>query len=151
VESNIMSNVKTLLSEKNGELWSVSPEDSVLDAIKMMADKNIGALTVVHDHELVGIISERDYTRKVILKDRSSSNTKVKEIMSKQVYYASSDQSIDDCMIIMTEHRIRHLPVMDDKQLMGMITVGDVVKEIISNQKSTIKQLENYIIWEENY
>ena len=146
-----MSNVKTLLSEKNGELWSVSPEDSVLDAIKMMADKNIGALTVVHDHELVGIISERDYTRKVILKDRSSSNTKVKEIMSKQVYYASSDQSIDDCMIIMTEHRIRHLPVMDDKQLMGMITVGDVVKEIISNQKSTIKQLENYIIWEENY
>jgi len=146
-----MSNAKTLLSKKSGDLWSVSPEDSVLDAIKMMADKNIGALTVVLDNELVGIISERDYTRKVVLKDRSSSNTKVKEIMSKQVYYANSDQSIDDCMIIMTEHRIRHLPVMDNKQLMGMITVGDVVKEIINNQKSTIKQLENYITWEENY
>ncbi len=146
-----MSNAKTLLSNKSGELWSISPEDSVLDAIRMMADKNIGALTVVLDNELVGIISERDYTRKVVLKERSSKNTKVKEIMSKQVYYASSDQSIEDCMIIMTEHRIRHLPVMDNKQLAGMITVGDVVKEIINDQKYTIKQLENYISWEENY
>ncbi|MDH5257974.1 MAG: CBS domain-containing protein [Gammaproteobacteria bacterium] len=146
-----MSNVKTLLSGKSTELWSVSPENSVLDAIKMMSEKNVGALTVMLNDELVGIISERDYTRKVILKERASSSTKVKEIMSKQVYYTHPEQSIDECMILMTEHRIRHLPVLENKKLIGMISVGDVVKAIINDQKYTIKQLENYISWEENY
>lgn len=150
-----MSNVSALLSlktaNKNGDMWSVSPEDSVLDAIKMMAEKNVGALTVTVDNKLVGIISERDYTRKVILKERASTSTKVKEIMSTQVYYTHPDQSIDECMILMTEHRIRHLPVLKDKLLIGMISVGDVVKAIINDQKYTIKQLENYISWEENY
>ncbi|MDH3325481.1 MAG: CBS domain-containing protein [Gammaproteobacteria bacterium] len=146
-----MSNVKAILSTKSGELWSVSPEDIVLDAIRLMADKNVGALTVMHNDELVGIISERDYTRKVILKERSSSNTKVKDIMSKQVYYTHPEQSIDECMFLMTEHRIRHLPVLENTKLVGMISVGDVVKEIINDQKYTIKQLENYISWEENY
>jgi len=146
-----MSNVTALLANKNGDMWSVSPEDTVLDAIKMMAEKNVGALTVTVNDELVGIISERDYTRKVVLNDRTSSTTLVKDIMSKQVYYAQPDQSIDDCMILMTEHRVRHLPVLDDKKLVGMISVGDVVKAIINDQKYTIKQLENYISWEENY
>jgi len=146
-----MSNVNSLMKDKSQSLWSVSPEDTVLHAIRIMSEKNIGALTVTLNDELVGIISERDYTRKVILMERASSSTKVKDIMTRQVYYTHPEQSIDECMILMTEHRIRHLPVMDDNKLIGMISVGDVVKAIINDQKYTIKQLENYISWEENY
>lgn len=146
-----MANVKTIMSKKTTGVWSISPEDSVLDAIKMMSDKNIGALTVVKDDKLVGIFSERDYTRKVILKNRASSTTLVKEIMSRQVYYTHPEQSIDECMILMSEHRIRHLPVLEGDKLLAMLSIGDVVKEIINDQKYIIKQLENYISWEENY
>lgn len=151
METDIMATVKSILVRKTTEIWSISPESTVLDAIKMMADKNIGALTVVINDKLVGIISERDYTRKVILKNRSSSDTLVKDIMSKQVYYTHPEQSIDECMILMSEHRIRHLPVLEDDKLLTMLSIGDVVKEIINDQKYIIKQLENYISWEENY
>jgi len=146
-----MSNVKTILSKKTSELWSIDPDAMVLEAIKIMADKNVGALTVVKDEKLVGIISERDYTHKVILNNRASNETHVKDIMSRQVFYTHPEQNIDECMILMSEHRIRHLPVLENEKLLGMISIGDVVKEIINDQKYTIKQLENYISWEENY
>lgn len=146
-----MTDIASLLQDKSPGLWSVSPEDSVLDAIKLMDEKSIGALLVLHDGVLAGIFSERDYARKVILKGRSSSETQVKEIMTRQVYYTYPEQNIDDCMVVMTEHRIRHLPVLQDDRVMGMISMGDVVKEIIKEQRDKIAQLEHYISWEESY
>ena len=123
----------------------------MFDSIRLMDEKDIGTLAVVIEDSLVGIISERDYARKVIIKDRSSKETKVKDIMTREVYHAVPDQGIDECLISMNKHKIRHLPVMAGKKLVGMISVGDLVKEIIQDQKYTIKQLENSMTWEESF
>jgi len=146
-----MSNVEKLLDGKGTEIWQVSPDDTVIEAIRLMEDKSIGALAVLLNEELVGIVSERDYARKVVLKGRSSSDTKVKDIMSRQVFYVTQENTVDHCMVLMTEKRIRHLPVMKNDKMIGMISLGDVVKSIINDQEYKIKQLENYISWEESY
>ena len=140
-----MKLVQQIINSKGHDVWSIHPDDSVFDAIQEMADKNVGALVVVEDDKLAGIISERDYARKVILKGKSSKKTIVREIMVSKVICARLDQTIDDCMAIMTEKRIRHLPVMHEKQLTGMITLGDVVKSIIEDQKFEIDELSHYI------
>jgi len=146
-----MITVGKLLDRKGHDVWSVGPEDSVFDTIKMMDEKHVGALAVMQQGNLIGIISERDYARQVILKDRTSKQTQVKEIMTRHVYYTYPDQTIDECLVIINERRIRHLPVMDNDKLVGMISVGDVVKEIIKDQKYTIEQLENHLSWAESY
>ena len=146
-----MNNIEKLLDTKNKEIWTVSPDDSVFDAIKKMSDKSIGALPVVRDEKLIGIISERDYTRKVILEGRTSKETKVKDIMTTKVFHASENQKIEECMAVMTKHHIRHLPVVTDGELSGMISIGDIVKYIISDQKFKIEQLEKDISWGESY
>lgn len=146
-----MTTVAELLKQKKSEIYSISPNNTVLDAIKQMDEKGIGALAVLSNGEMAGIISERDYARKVILKGRSSKETKVKEIMTSRVYYTYPDQDTEACMVVMTEHHIRHLPVMENSKLVGMISLGDVVKDIIKEQKDKIKSLEKYISWEESY
>lgn len=146
-----MISVDQLLSKKGHEVWNVSPEDTVYDAIEQMNEKGVGALAVMMKDKLIGIISERDYAGKVILKGRSSKECKVKEIMTSHVFHTVPSQTIDECLVIMNEKRIRHLPVLNGEKLAGMLSIGDVVKEIIADQKYTIKQLENYISWEENY
>lgn len=146
-----MSTIEKLLANNNMTVWTVSPDDTVFDAIKMMNEKTVGALPVMSADKLVGIISERDYARKVILEDRRSKDTLVKEIMTEKVFHVSPGQKIDECMKIMTEHHIRHLPVVNESKLTGMISVGDVVGYIISEQKSKIEQLEKDISWGESY
>ncbi len=140
-----MTSVRQIMESKGGPVWSVSPGTTVYDAITLMAEKNIGALTVVEGEQLTGIISERDYARKVILKGKSSKETRVKEIMSTAVVTVRPEHSIEECMALMTLKHIRHLPVLHEGKLVGMISIGDVVKAIISEQEHTIKQLENYI------
>jgi len=146
-----MSTVDTLLNTKGSQVWHMHPEQSVLDAITLMEEKGIGALAVVKDEKLVGIISERDYARQVILKGRTSKDTLVKDIMTRQVLVTHKEQSTNECMALMTEKKIRHLPVMDGDKLIGMISLGDVVKEIILGHEIKIKELEHYISWEEYY
>ena len=146
-----MSTVNTLLKTKGNHVWYTHPEHSVFDAITLMEEKGVGALAVVKDDRLVGIFSERDYARQVILKGRKSKDTLVKDIMTCQVLVTHRDQSINDCMVLMTEKKIRHLPVMEEDRLIGIISLGDVVKEIIHDQAIKIKELENYISWEEYY
>ena len=140
-----MLRVGYLLSFKPKSVWTIGPEEPVLEAIQVMADKHIGALPVMRDEELVGIVSERDYARKVILLGRSSSDTAVWEIMSSPVVTVSPDEAVHRCMEIMTERRIRHLPVIDDGKLVGIISIGDLVKAVIEEQQQTITQLERYI------
>ena len=137
--------ISEILSQKGGVVWSVSPDATVLEAIQMMADKNVGALLVTKDNNLVGIISERDYTRKVVLKGRSSKDTPVREIISGKIVSVSPDHSVEECMRLMTEHRIRHLPVVQGTRILGVISIGDLVNSIISHQTSAIQQLETYI------
>lgn len=146
-----MTSVAELLKEKTAEVWSISPEQTVFDAIKMMDEKGVGALAVVSKGSLAGIVSERDYARKVILKGRSSRDTQVKEIMTTHVYHTVPEQEVEACMVVMSKHHIRHLPVLADKALVGMISLGDVVKEIIKQQKDKIKQLEHTVTWQESY
>ena len=140
-----MLRVRYLLAYKDKNVWTIEPEEPVLDAIQLMADKHIGALPVVRGEELVGIVSERDYARKVILMGRSSSDTPVWQIMSSPVTTVSPDEAVHRCMEIMTELRIRHLPVMDKGKLVGIISIGDLVKAVIEEQQHTIDQLERYI------
>jgi len=140
-----MKRVKDILDVKGRDIWSIAPDVSVYDAMKLMADKEIGSLMVMEGTKLVGIISERDYARKVILQGRSSRTTQVREIMTSRVVYAQPDQNIEECMALMTEKRVRHLPVIDEGQLVGVISIGDLVKSIISEQKFIIEQLERYI------
>lgn len=137
--------VSDLLKSKGHEVWSVIPDRPVYDALKLMADKNIGALLVLEGERLIGIFSERDYAREVILKGKASKNIPVKEIMSSEVVYVRPEQTIADCMALMTDRHIRHLPVLEGKQLIGMISIGDVVRSIIFEQGYEIKQLETYI------
>ena len=146
-----MIKVGDLLENKGHDVWSVGPEDTVFDTIKLMDEKHVGALAVVENEKLVGIISERDYARQVILKDRTSRETRVKEIMTRHIYFTQPDQPVDECLVIINEHRIRHLPVLDHDHLVGMISVGDIVKEIIKDQQYTIEQLENNVAWAESY
>jgi CBS domain-containing protein len=140
-----MASVKQVLQTKGHDIWSVGPEVSVYDAIAEMAQKGVGALVVLEGESLVGVVSERDYARKVVLQGRSSKNTKIRDIMTTRVVYARPDQSVEDCMAMMTEKRIRHLPVMDGDKLVGVLSIGDLVKSIMEEQKHVIEQLEQYI------
>ncbi len=135
-----------LLEHKGKDVWTISPDATVFEAIQMMSDKNVGALPVVESSKLVGIISERDYMSKVMLKGRSSKETPVHDIMTREVVTVSPTQSVSECMSIITEHRVRHLPVVDGDQLLGIVSIGDLVRWIIATQRTTIEQLENYIV-----
>jgi len=140
-----MKTVRQLLERKDGEIWSIGPEASVYAAIELMAEKRIGALMVLDQGRPLGILSERDYARKVILKGRASEKTRVDEIMTREVFHATPQNTLDECMALMTDKNIRHLPVMDDDQLLGMLSLGDLVKAIIAEQQFTIEELEHYI------
>ncbi len=137
--------VRDLIRTKGNQIWSISPDASVFDALEMLAEKKVGALLVMRDNKIEGILSERDCVRKVDLLGRSSRQTRVSEIMTSNVLYIEADQPLEDCMAVMTEKRIRHLPVFDGNALVGVISVGDVLKEIISEQKVIISHLEHYI------
>lgn len=141
-----MQQVKHLLAAKGNAVYAVAPDAAVYDALQQMADKNVGALAVIRGDELVGIISERDYARKVVLKDRSSRETPVSEIMTPGVVTVGPDASVDDCMRLCTDNRLRHLPVLDGSSVVGMVSIGDLVKATISEQRETINQLESYIV-----
>lgn len=140
-----MVSVRQLLKRKGSEVLSISPKATVREALTLMASRNVGALMVLDQGELVGIITERDYARKVILMGRTSKDTRVEEVMSTELTTVRSEQSVTDCMELMTAKRIRHLPVVDDGQLGGVISIGDVVMAVISVQASTIEHLEEYI------
>jgi CBS domain-containing protein len=141
-----MQTVSQLLQTKGPEIWSTGPDVLVIEALKVMADKGVGALLVLEEGQVVGILSERDYARKVSLLGKSSKTTPVREIMTERVVFVRPEQTFADCMALMTNKRIRHLPVMANDQLMGVISIGDVVKAVISEQEFIIEQLENYII-----
>ena len=140
-----MITVRQILDGKGHTSWSVAPDSLVYDALKLMADKGIGALLVLERGKLVGIISERDYARKVILKGKSSLDTPVKEIMTQDFVWVRPEQTVEECMGLVTEKRIRHLPVLVDDQVVGIISIGDLVKAVIDEKDFTIKQLESYI------
>jgi CBS domain-containing protein len=140
-----MLSVRQLLQAKGGQIWSIAPDASVYQALRLLAEKDIGALLVIDSERLVGIISERDYARKIVLKGKTSMETPVREIMTSEVITIGIDQTIQDCMELMTARHIRHLPVKEGEQLAGVISIGDVVKAIISQQEFVIEQLENYI------
>ena len=140
-----MKTVRSLLQAKGYDVWTIAPDASVHEALKLMADKNVGALLVLEGGELVGVISERDYARKVVLKGRSSRDTAIRDIMTTSVMAVRPDQTVEECMALMTEAHIRHLPVMADGRLIGVVSIGDVVKSIITDQGFMIEQLTNYI------
>jgi len=140
-----MTTIAQLLNAKGKQIWSVEPKATIFEALEIMSEKEIGALLVMEDGKLTGIFSERDYARKVILKGKSSKETPVGELMTKKVFYIDSQKTINDCMAMMTAKRIRHVPVIEDNQVMGIVTIGDVVNQIISEQEVTINHLENYI------
>ena len=141
----VAGTVGGILAQKVSTVWSIAPTAMIFDAIALMADKNIGALPVVENDKLIGIISERDYTRKVILKGKSSKETRVQEIMTQQLVTANPGDTVVDCMRVMTEKRVRHLPVMEEGKMTGMLSIGDVVKWLLSAQAATIDNLEQYI------
>jgi CBS domain-containing protein len=142
---NANGTISEILGLKGSSVWSVSPDTTVFDAIQIMADKNVGALLVTEGELLVGIISERDYTRKVVLKGKSSKQTAVREILSGQVIHVAPDSTVEECMRLMTDHRIRHLPVLEGSRILGVVSIGDLVNWIISAQTTTIDQLKTYI------
>ena len=134
-----------LRSKAHQSVYTITPEASVFDAVQLMADKDIGALLVMDADAIAGIVTERDYARKIVLMSRSSKQTSVREIMTSAVMYVRPDQTSEECMVLMTENRLRHLPVMDAGRLLGIISIGDLVKDIIAEQRFTIEQLEHYI------
>lgn len=141
-----MITVKQILDEKGYKVWTISPQAKVFDALKLMAEKGVGALIVFENDDVVGIISERDYARKIVLLGRHSQDTPVGDIMSTHVYGVHLDTTAEECMALMTDKHIRHLPVCKDEKVTGIISIGDVVKAIIGHQKVTIENLENYIM-----
>jgi len=140
-----MKSVGDILRKKGGHVWSVAPNTTVYDTLKLMAEKEIGAVVVLDHGQPVGMFSERDYARQVILKGRTSKDTAVREVMISRVVFVRPEQSIEDCMALMTDKRVRHLPVLDHGTLIGMVSIGDVVKELISEKEFLIEQLANYI------
>ena len=140
-----MKTISQFLDHSQRAIYSVGPDDTIRHALEVMALHNIGALLVLQEQKLVGIFSERDYARKVVLKGKSSNDAKVSEVMTSKVITINTKQSIDQCMQIMTDNHIRHLPIVNDTQVMGLISIGDVVREMIAYQKSMIEQLQSYI------
>ncbi|MDH5570363.1 MAG: CBS domain-containing protein [Gammaproteobacteria bacterium] len=146
-----MTKVANLLSEKGKEVWSISPDSMVFDALQLMETREVGALAVVVGDKLVGVVSERDYARKVFLKGRSSKETRVKDIMTEKVFYTTPDKDMQECMAVMTQNHCRHLPVIENKKLVGMVSLGDVVKVILKEQQYKIEHLEQALLWDESY
>ena len=142
---NVTGTIDAILNQKSGEIHSVSPDATVYDAIALMAEKNIGALLVIDGGQLAGILSERDYTRKVMLRGKRSRETQVREIMSTQLTTVDPKETVDDCLRSMTEKRVRHLPVVSNGEIRGVISIGDLVKHVISVQGAALDQLERYI------
>ncbi len=140
-----MRTVRQLLGTKTAEVFAVSPDDSVIDAIRLMAEKGVGAVLAMHGGRLVGIVSERDYARKIVLHGRSSSNTPVRDIMSASVVTVGLNHTVERCMQIVTEQRIRHLPVVEGDDVVGVISIGDLVKAVIEDQQAQLDQLQRYI------
>ena len=140
-----MKTLRQLLQAKGGVVHSIAPDARVIDALKLMADKDIGALVVIDGGRLAGILSERDYARKVILKGKSSHDIPVREIMTEKVVTVNPDETVEACMGLMTSKRVRHLPVSEGDRLIGLLSIGDLVKEVIAAQEQTIKELESYI------
>jgi CBS domain-containing protein len=142
---NIAGTVECLLNQKGTTVWSIDPDATVFQAIQLMSDKNIGAVLVMRGERLVGILSERDYTRKVILKGKSSRETAVREIISSPVISVERGDSVEECMRLMTEHRVRHLPVLEGDRVVGVLSIGDIVNWIMSAQSVALNQMEDYI------
>lgn len=142
---DVCGTIETILANKTRSIWSVAPDATVYDAIAMMAEKNVGALLVLEEKKLVGIISERDYSRKVMLKGKTSRNSYVREIMTTELTTAHPRETVEECLRFMTDKRIRHLPVVVDGDLRGVISIGDLVKQVISAQSATLDQLKDYI------
>ena len=140
-----MKTIHDILKEKGDAIWSIGPDETVLEALWLMAEKNIGAVLVMEEGKIVGILSERDYARKVVLKGKASGDTRVREIMTDKVLVVHANRSVEDCMALMTSSRVRHLPVLDGGQVAGVLSIGDVVKAVIADQQFTIEQLSTYI------
>lgn len=141
----VSGTISSILKQKGAQVWTVSPESTVFEAIQLMSEKDVGSLLVVTTGKLLGVVSERDYTRKVALKGKASKETKVREIIASTVIAVSPDYTIEHCMRIMTENRVRHLPVLEGESILGVVSIGDLVNWIISAQNEAISQLENYI------
>jgi CBS domain-containing protein len=140
-----MNFVSQILKNKGNKIWSIAPDETAYKALQIMAEENLGCLLVIDKRKVIGIFTERDYARKVILKGKSSKTTPVSELMTKEVLFVDPGTSVENCMALMTEKCVRHLPVMDKKQLVGLVTVGDVVKQLIVDQKFKIQELERYL------
>lgn len=145
-----MSTVANILAEKR-DLWFVTPDQTAFDAVAMMHEKNVGALIVMDGDKLAGIVSERDFTRKIILKDLSAKKALVKDVMTSRVHYVEPEQTVEACLAMISKYRVRHLPVMKNKKVIGMISIGDVVKLVVSDQKVKIDHLELVVSWGESY
>jgi CBS domain-containing protein len=141
-----MYSVKDILKEKGDEVHSIGPDATVYEALKKMAGKNIGALLVMDNQKIIGVFSERDYARKIILKGKSSKESKVGELLSERIFYVKPTATTNECMQLMTDHRVRHLPVLDNDKLVGIVSIGDIVNKVIQGQSHTIRQLEDYIV-----
>lgn len=140
-----MKTVRDILASKGADIWSIAPDATVFETLQLMADKEIGAVLVMVGGNAVGIFTERDYARQVILKGKASKDTPVREVMTSRVVYVKPDESIENCMALMTDKRVRHLPVLDQNRVCGVLSIGDVVKAVISEKQFMIQQLENYI------
>lgn len=140
-----MKNCRELLDEKGHDVWSVKPDDTVFTTLQLMADKGIGAVLVFDGERLVGMFSERDYARQVVLKGKTSRDTPVRDVMTTRVTYVRPEQTVEDCMALMTDKRVRHLPVIESGKVIGVLSIGDIVKAVISEKQFIIEQLENYI------
>ncbi len=140
-----MITVKEMLKDKTGGILTISPQETVYKGLEVMSEKNLGALVVVKGGKVVGMFSERDYARNVILKEKSSKTMLIKDLMNTKVCYVRPDQTLDECLVLFTEKRIRHLPVLDGEKLIGIVSIGDAVKQYVADKEFTIRQLENYI------